>query len=83
MDAKTHLVLLAVLSLCCSILALAADTLFSAALSAVAVIGATGPRPSADALGRIGAMTDQERRHLAQTDRHIARCVELIARHRS
>ena len=51
MDAKSHLVLLAVLSLCCSILALAADhsvfgSVFSA-LSAVAVIGAAGPRPPA------------------------------------
>jgi hypothetical protein len=25
-------------------------------------------------------MTDQERRHLAQTDRHIAQCMELISR---
>src|SRR5262245_59647469 len=33
--------------------------------------------PGADGLGRIGAMTDQERRHLAQADRHIAECKEV------
>jgi len=36
--------------------------------------------PGADGLGRIGAMTDQEPRHLAQADRHIAECKEVIAR---
>jgi hypothetical protein len=50
MDSKTHrLVLLAALSLCCVMLALAVDhTVFGSvfsALRAVAVIGAVGPRP--------------------------------------
>src|SRR5262245_48766256 len=50
MDGKTHhLVLLAALSLSCAMLALAMDhTVFGSvfsALSAVAVIGAAGPRP--------------------------------------